>query len=113
MSTRYGVANAIAARLTVADYQHQSTGSGHLPRQQQGQTESEVKNSLAVKEQLLALLSRRQRQFLITFLNDATEQEPTLCRVVVNSAIHSLEQGRIEPYQHADVLQWVEQFKPM
>jgi hypothetical protein len=111
MSTRYVIADAIAARLTLAQYQPHATGGGYLKRRQQGRTELEVKNSLTEKEQLLALLSLRQRQFLITFLNDAAEQEPTLCRVVVNSAIHSLEQGRIEPYQYADVLSWAEQFK--
>ena len=110
ISIRYAIADAIASRLTVSDYQYQAKGRGHLRRQQR-RMGRELQNSLANGESVLVLLSSGQREFLIRFLLDAIQEEPTLCPVVVNSAIHNLEQGRIEVYRHDDVLQWAARFK--
>lgn len=108
ISIRWAIVNAIVVRLTCSDYRYQTKARGHLLRRQRRQREQELQNSLAKGESVLALLSSGQRQFLIKVLLDAMQQEPTLCLVVVNSAIHNLEHGKIELYRHDDVLQWAE-----
>ena len=108
ISIRYAIVDAIVSRLTRSDYQYKTNAHGHLRRRQQRRTERELQKSLAEQESVLALLSPKQRQFLVKFLHYATQQEPTMCPVVVNSAIQNLEQGRIEAYRQDDVLQWVQ-----
>jgi hypothetical protein len=112
ISTRYGIVDGIVSRLTRSD---QATGRGQLLKRRQKQFDRararHLQKRLAVEGTIFVLLSSEQRQFLIKFLRYAMQQEPTLCPVLVNSAIRNLERGEIAAYVHEDILQWAAQFK--
>jgi hypothetical protein len=53
-----------------------------------------------------AALSPARRNFLIRFFSSMREADPTLCPVIVDSAISNLKAGSVTPYKHDDVQKW-------
>jgi hypothetical protein len=69
--------------------------------------EGQMTASLLNQEPVISQLSDEQRQCLIDFLAEIKQREPMLCPVIVNSAIQSLQHGKIALYRHDDILQWM------
>jgi hypothetical protein len=107
-ANRYRIVTCIADRLARPDHLYQVTGRGDERRRQQKELEWLLADAMADEEAIFELLSPRQRQFLIKFMRDALQAEPTMCPIVVNSAIHNLEQGKVEPYRQDDVRLWAD-----
>ena len=74
-------------------------------------SEREPGASLTIQDSVMALLSDKQRQFLIGFLVESARSEPTLCPIILDSAIQNLRNGKISPYRRDDILNWARQIK--
>ncbi len=83
---RYIISSALLPLLTAPDY---------------------LGSSFEKQQAILRSLSPQQRDFLARFLAAMHKAEPTLCPVVVESAIANLRNGEITPFKHEDVLKWV------
>lgn len=60
----------------------------------------------AEEKRIVAALSPARRNFLVRFFTAMREADPTLCPVVVDSAIFNLKAGEVIPYRHDDVIKW-------
>jgi hypothetical protein len=86
--SRYDVAAALLTRFTVPDY---------------------LSATVAAEKALMAALSPARRSFLVRFFSSLRETEPTLCPIIIDSAVFNLKVGDIIPYKHEDVKQWASQ----
>ncbi|MGZ4962096.1 MAG: hypothetical protein ACXWC8_06015 [Limisphaerales bacterium] len=87
--SRYIVTSALLNNFTIPDY---------LPE------------SVATLKKIMAALSPARRSFMARFFSSMREAEPTLCPIVVDSAVFNLTVGDIVPYKHEDVKKWAAQF---
>ena len=57
-------------------------------------------------QDVISKLNREQRQFVVRYLRDAQKHEPTLCPVLVDSAVANLMNGTASAYKHSEILRW-------
>jgi len=66
--------------------------------------EENGQNRVLHQTKVMASLSAKQRLFIADFLLQAQHLEPTLCSLIVKSAVSNLTHGEIKPYRQQDLL---------